>query len=72
MAYESGKRVMPLDFVDKFSMLTGCPLLWLVRGQPDNFTVDELDVFEGEVILTHEQMIARANASLVEVGDDSP
>ncbi len=62
MAYESGKRVMPLEFVDKFSTLTGCPLLWLVRGQPDNFTVDELPVFEGEVTLSFDQMIARANS----------
>ncbi len=60
MGYETGKTTMPLDFVDRFSILTGAPLIWLIRGQPDNFSVDELDVFEGEVTLTHEQAMARA------------
>ncbi len=61
IAYEAGRWILPLEFVDKFCTLTGCPLLWLIRGQPENFRVEELDVFEGEVTLTHDQMVARAN-----------
>jgi len=39
--YEKG-RVPPVDVLDRAARVTGAPLLWLIRGEPADFTLDTL------------------------------
>ena len=64
--YENGARLPPIDWLDKFSLLTGAPLLWLVRGTPENFSVDELEPIIQETTRTFEQIQASVNAQYIE------
>src|SRR5215207_4336351 len=39
--YEKG-RIPPVDVLDRASRVTAAPLLWLIRGEPAEFTLDSL------------------------------
>jgi transcriptional regulator with XRE-family HTH domain len=43
--YEKG-RIPPVDVLDRASKVTGAPLLWLIRGEPGDFTVEGLKKIE--------------------------
>ncbi len=46
--YEKG-RVPPIEVVDLASKISGAPLLWLLRGEPENFDVSSLPFIPGEL-----------------------
>ena len=66
MQYENGMRMPKIDWLDRFSLLTGAPLLWLIRGQPECFSPDELEPLIQETTRTFEQATASANAQYIE------
>ena len=39
--YEKG-RIPPVDVLDRSARVTGVPLLWLIRGEPANFSLEAL------------------------------
>ncbi len=43
--YEKG-RVPPVEVLDRTARLTGVPLLWLIRGEPGDFSVEGLKSIE--------------------------
>jgi transcriptional regulator with XRE-family HTH domain len=43
--YEKG-RVPPVDVLDRAARVTGAPLLWLIRGEPAEFTLESLKKLE--------------------------
>jgi transcriptional regulator with XRE-family HTH domain len=43
--YEKG-RVPPVDVLDRTARLTGVPLLWLIRGEPNDFSVESLKTID--------------------------
>ena len=46
--YEKG-RIPPVDVLDRAAKVTGAPLLWLIRGEPADFTLDSLQKIEPPV-----------------------
>ena len=49
--YEKG-RIPPVDVLDRASRVTAAPLLWLIRGEPADFSIEGLKKIEpapGEV-----------------------
>ena len=46
--YEKG-RVPSVEILDLASKISGAPLMWLIRGEPENFNVAELKVILGEL-----------------------
>jgi transcriptional regulator with XRE-family HTH domain len=42
--YEKG-RIPPVDVLDRAARVTGAPLLWLIRGEPD-FSLESLRKIE--------------------------
>lgn len=48
--YEKG-RIPPVDVLDRASRITKVPLLWLIRGEPADFSLESLRKLEvgGEV-----------------------
>jgi transcriptional regulator with XRE-family HTH domain len=46
--YEKG-RIPPVDVLDRASRVTGTPLLWLIRGEPTDFSLDSLKKIEPPV-----------------------
>lgn len=46
--YEKG-RVPPVEVLDLASKITGAPILWLLRGEPENFEVGSLAFIPGEL-----------------------
>ena len=63
--YENGMRMPKIDWLDRFSLLTGAPLLWLIRGTPETFSVDELEPIVQEHVRTFESAMAGANAKYI-------
>jgi transcriptional regulator with XRE-family HTH domain len=43
--YEKG-RIPPVDVLDRASRVTGAPLLWLIRGEPADFSIEGLKKIE--------------------------
>jgi len=43
--YEKG-RIPPVDVLDRASRVTGAPLLWLIRGEPAEFSIEGLKKIE--------------------------
>ena len=43
--YEKG-RIPPVDVLDRASRVTGAPLLWLIRGEPADFSIESLKKIE--------------------------
>src|SRR3954452_5553064 len=43
--YEKG-RVPPVDVLDRAARVTGAPLLWLIRGEPSDFSLESLQKIE--------------------------
>jgi transcriptional regulator with XRE-family HTH domain len=43
--YEKG-RVPPVDVLDRAARVTGAPLLWLIRGEPAEFSLESLKKLE--------------------------
>src|ERR1035437_5719268 len=43
--YEKG-RVPPVDVLDRASQVTGAPLLWLIGGEPVDFSLESLKKIE--------------------------
>ncbi len=43
--YEKG-RIPPVDVLDRAARVTGAPLLWLVRGEPGDFSLETLKKIE--------------------------
>src|SRR3954451_15947050 len=43
--YEKG-RIPPVDVLDRASRVTGAPLLWLIRGEPTDFSIEGLKKIE--------------------------
>lgn len=43
--YEKG-RIPPVDVLDRASRITNVPLLWLIRGEPADFSVETLRKIE--------------------------
>jgi transcriptional regulator with XRE-family HTH domain len=39
--YEKG-RIPPVDVLDRAARVTGAPLMWLIRGEPVDFSLDSL------------------------------
>ena len=39
--YEKG-RIPPVDVLDRAARVTGVPLLWLIRGEPTDFSLESL------------------------------
>jgi transcriptional regulator with XRE-family HTH domain len=39
--YEKG-RIPPVDVLDRAARVTGAPLLWLIRGEPGDFSLESL------------------------------
>jgi transcriptional regulator with XRE-family HTH domain len=39
--YEKG-RIPPVDVLDRAAKVTGAPLLWLIRGEPGEFSLESL------------------------------
>ncbi len=46
--YEKG-RVPPVEVLDLASKISGAPLLWLLRGEPENFDLAALPVIPGDL-----------------------
>ena len=46
--YEKG-RIPPVDVLDRASRVTSSPLMWLIRGEPAEFSVDSLQKIEPPV-----------------------
>ncbi|MGC9259355.1 MAG: helix-turn-helix domain-containing protein [Phycisphaerae bacterium] len=46
--YEKG-RVPPVDVVDLAAKVSGAPLLWLIRGEPEDFNIATLNDIIGEM-----------------------
>ena len=43
--YEKG-RIPPVDVLDRAAKVTGSPLLWLIRGEPTDFSIESLKKIE--------------------------
>jgi transcriptional regulator with XRE-family HTH domain len=43
--YEKG-RIPPVDVLDRAARVTGAPLMWLIRGEPAEFSIDGLQKIE--------------------------
>ena len=43
--YEKG-RIPPVDVLDRAARVTGAPLLWLIRGEPGDFSLESLRKIE--------------------------
>jgi len=43
--YEKG-RIPPVDVLDRAAQVTGAPLLWLIRGEPADFSLESLQKIE--------------------------
>ena len=43
--YEKG-RVPPVEVLDRAAKVTGAPLMWLIRGEPADFTLESLKPIE--------------------------
>jgi transcriptional regulator with XRE-family HTH domain len=43
--YEKG-RIPPVDVLDRAARVTGAPLLWLIRGEPAEFSLESLRKIE--------------------------
>src|ERR1035437_9257071 len=43
--YQKG-RVPPVDVLDRAAHVTGAPLLWLIRGEPGDFSLEGLKKIE--------------------------
>jgi transcriptional regulator with XRE-family HTH domain len=43
--YEKG-RIPPVDVLDRAARVTGAPLMWLIRGEPAEFSLDSLQKIE--------------------------
>ena len=48
--YEKG-RVPPVEVLDLASKVSGAPMMWLIRGEPDTFNVGSLAYIVGELPL---------------------
>ncbi|NNM87854.1 MAG: helix-turn-helix transcriptional regulator [Phycisphaerae bacterium] len=46
--YEKG-RVPSVEILDLASKISGAPLMWLIRGEPESFNVQDLKVILGEL-----------------------
>src|ERR1700750_3091374 len=46
--YEKG-RIPPVDVLDRAARVTGAPLLWLIRGEPGDFSLESLKKIEPPV-----------------------
>lgn len=46
--YEKG-RIPPVDVLDRAARVTGAPLLWLIRGEPTDFSLETLKKIEPPV-----------------------
>jgi transcriptional regulator with XRE-family HTH domain len=46
--YEKG-RIPPVDVLDRAARVTGAPLLWLIRGEPAEFSLESLKKIEPPV-----------------------
>jgi len=46
--YEKG-RVPPIEVLDLASKVSGAPLLWLIRGEPEEFKIGTLNYIVGEL-----------------------
>src|SRR4051812_27519481 len=47
--YEKG-RIPPVDVLDRAARVTGAPLLWLIRGEPAEFSLESLQKIEPPAI----------------------
>src|SRR4051812_16039667 len=43
--YEKG-RIPPVDVLDRAARVTGSPLMWLIRGEPSDFSLESLKKIE--------------------------
>jgi transcriptional regulator with XRE-family HTH domain len=43
--YEKG-RIPPVDVLDRAARVTGAPLMWLIRGEPSDFSLESLQKIE--------------------------
>jgi transcriptional regulator with XRE-family HTH domain len=46
--YEKG-RVPPVEVLDLASKVSGAPILWLIRGEPEDFKINTLSYIVGEL-----------------------
>jgi len=46
--YEKG-RVPPVEVLDLASKVSGAPLFWLIRGEPEEFKINTLSYIVGEL-----------------------
>jgi transcriptional regulator with XRE-family HTH domain len=46
--YEKG-RIPPVDVLDRAAHVTGAPLLWLIRGEPTDFSLESLPKIEAPI-----------------------
>jgi len=47
--YEKG-RIPPVDVLDRAARVTGAPLLWLIRGEPSDFSLESLAKIEAPML----------------------
>ncbi len=60
--YEKG-RIPPVDVLDRAARVTGAPLLWLIRGEPGDFSLESLKKIEPPVGMTESAGSAPAGTS---------
>ena len=47
--YYEKRRIPPVEVMDLTAKITGVPLMWLIRGEPDTFQVSSLVYIVGEL-----------------------
>lgn len=57
--YEKG-RIPPVDVLDRAATVSGAPLLWLIRGEPQDFHLDNLPKIASEA--PAQEAVAQNNA----------
>lgn len=52
--YEKG-RVPPVEVLDLAAKVSGAPLMWLIRGEPESFVITSLPYIVGELPIKPEK-----------------
>ena len=60
--YYEKKRIPPVEVLDLAAKITGAPLMWLIRGEPESFQVTSLTYIVGELPERAEKMNSADNA----------
>ncbi len=47
--YYEKKRIPPVEVLDLASKITGAPLMWFIRGEPESFQITSLTYIVGEL-----------------------